>query len=575
MNAKRIDSSIHPLSPKGSSFLIDDLEWSPGQGIDLEYATLEDDKLIDWPMVYILRNDREKPSAYVGQTTNVFRRMREHAANPEKEGFTRADLIYSPEFNQSVITDYEHRLISLMSADKKYVITNKNEGLTESEYFSKNEYDRMFEDLWAELQKNDLVIHTIQQIEQSELFKYSPYKALNSDQEDACAKILETIKHRNINPSPIVVEGMPGTGKTVLAVFLLKALKDTDEFKDANIALIEPVPSLRKTLSSVLKTIGGLRSTDVLGPSDIAKPQNINADGTKHYDVLLVDEAHRLKQYRNIVGRKSFKDASERLGLNYKTCTEVDWVMAQAKIPIFFYDPYQTVKPASPTEQQFAKSVGKAAKNPIKLIRQMRVNGGKEYLDYVKDILWGKNPTKMIFQNYPFELHENILEFLNEFERTLEKHDLTRMVAGYAWPWKTKGKDPIEAEGLYDIEIEGIQLKWNCTETGWVDMGLKDPSVAQEVGCIHTIQGYDLTNAFVIIGNDIVYDPETDQLKCNRDGYYDKYGKNGTSIQELDAYIKNIYYVLLTCGIESTHVYACDSTTRDYLKRFMQVSATH
>lgn len=569
MNARQINSSIKPLAPEGTFFLIDDLEWTSGQGIDIDYATLEDDKLVDWPMVYILRNEEERPSAYVGKTTNVLQRMRQHASNPEKASFTNASLIYSPEFNESVISDYEHRLISLMSADNKFILTNKNGGLSEGDYFSKKEYSLMFEDLWKELQQHNMVVHTIAEIEQSELFKFSPYKALNADQEDACFKILETIKNRKTQSSPIVVEGMPGTGKTILAVFLLKALKDSDEFAGMNIALIEPVPSLRKTLKKVLKTIGGLKSTDILGPTDIAKPQHINNDGTKHYDVLLIDEAHRLKQYRNIVGRKSFKDASARLGLDYLTCTEIDWIMAQAKIPVFFYDPYQAVKPASPTLDQFIKSVGKAAKNPIRLFRQMRVNGGNEYLEYIKDILWGKNPSKKEFSNYPFVLHKQFSGFLQEFQQTLKKHDLTRMVAGYAWPWKTKNAKYDESSDFFDIDIEGHHLRWNCTETGWVDMGLKDPKIAREVGCIHTIQGYDLTNAFVIIGNDIIYDAEAGSLKSNRDGYYDANGKNGTTMQELDSYIKNIYYVLLTRGIESTHIYVCDPDTRKYFERFM------
>lgn len=40
---------------------------------------------------------------------------------------------------------------------------------------------------------------------------------------------------------PIVIEGMPGTGKTVLAVYLMKMLKDDPRFSDMNIRLIEPV----------------------------------------------------------------------------------------------------------------------------------------------------------------------------------------------------------------------------------------------------------------------------------------------------------------------------------------------
>ena len=96
-------------------------------------------------MVYILTHDKNK-QAYVGQTTNVSIRMSQHMANPEKN-FKEATFICHDEFNGSVITDYEHRLIMLMAADGKYQLTNKNEGWYDRNYFSKEEYSKMFENL--------------------------------------------------------------------------------------------------------------------------------------------------------------------------------------------------------------------------------------------------------------------------------------------------------------------------------------------------------------------------------------------------------------------------------------------
>ena len=64
-------------------------------------------------MVYILTNERE---AHVAQTRSVLTRMEQHGANREKAAFDHASVIYGDELNKSVITDYEHRLILLMSA---------------------------------------------------------------------------------------------------------------------------------------------------------------------------------------------------------------------------------------------------------------------------------------------------------------------------------------------------------------------------------------------------------------------------------------------------------------------------
>ena len=64
---------------------------------------------------------------------------------------------------------------------------------------------------------------------------YTPYKELNTDQELALEEILTIIKKKysettkslnEKNKAPIVVKGMPGTGKTILLIYLLKLLKD-------------------------------------------------------------------------------------------------------------------------------------------------------------------------------------------------------------------------------------------------------------------------------------------------------------------------------------------------------------
>lgn len=573
-----VTSNTSARRPKGSEFLIETLPWGPsrsssrrGIGQAIINAKIEEDKIVDWPMVYILTNDNE---AYVGQTKSALHRMDQHGANPEKKAFEDATLIYCDEFNMSVITSYEHRLIQLMSAEGIYQLTNKNDGMQDGNYFSKEEYDLMFNDLWDDLRAHGLpngkklARKTIPEIEESELFKYSPFKSLNQQQEDALDRILDAIRDRTDNPGPVVVEGMPGTGKTVLAVYLLKMLKEMDEFKDANIRLVEPVPSLRKTLQRVLKTVGGLKAEDVIGPGDVAKSKfGFSKGKEKCFDVLLVDEAHRLKQYRNIVNRGQFKKTSEILGLDYQTCTEVDWLLSQGTIPVFFYDPLQTVKPSSPSEAQFLSAIGKAAEKPISLTEQMRCGGGREYLDYVRDIIWGQEPEHRRFESYTFELHDSFSEFIGLFEQTLPTNNLTRLIAGFAWPWATKGKTGVPPV-VYDIEIEGCRLKWNCVQEGWVDKGFKDPSVAREVGCIHTIQGYDLSNAFVIIGPDFKLDGATGKPTVERSSYFDSNGKNGTQDDELLSYLRNIYYVLLTRGIESTHVYVCDEALRDYFRQF-------
>lgn len=549
--------------PKGAPFLVDSFPFRFGEQIDFATVDLDEDKVLDWPMVYILANE---DSAYVGQTTSVATRMSQHGANEERRDFKTATVIYHDEFNASVITDYEHRLIGLMQADGKYRLTNKNEGMTRSNYFSKSVYERMFADLWEELRDMDLASHTIAQIEESEVFKYSPYKGLTADQRVALDKIMAAVSKGVDRADPIVVEGMPGTGKTVLAIYLLKMLKDKPEFSGWNIKLVEPVTSLRETLRRTLANVSGLGKADVIGPADLTKEAYGYRTGEeKCFDIVLVDEAHRLKQRVNLGTQfRNHDEACKKLGLPIEA-TQMDWVLSQAKLAVFFYDPLQAVGPSCIGADKVRSALGSAVDRPIRLDSQMRVKGGRDYLEYVSDILDGRDPDPRSFVGYEFVLHDSPEEFRASFEETIAKHTLTRMIAGYAWKWATKND---KSPGAFDIELGSVGFKWNCTYENWVGKGVDNSSVAREVGCIHSIQGYDLSYAYVIIGNDIVLDQDTGLLRANKASYFDRNGKATATQEELTQYIKNIYYVLLTRGILGTHVYIENPELRRYFAKY-------
>ena len=169
--------------------------------------------------------------------------------------------------------------------------------MTNTTYFSKDAYATMFEDLWEELRSLELADHSIADIEETEVFKYSPYKGLTVDQKVALDKILSTIESGLDTAKPIVVEGMPGTGKTVLVIYLLKMLKDNPAYKDMNIRIIEPVTSLRETLRKSLKNVSGLNPSDIIAPTDLVKPaMGYTEENERNFDIVLVDEAHKLKR---------------------------------------------------------------------------------------------------------------------------------------------------------------------------------------------------------------------------------------------------------------------------------------
>jgi len=124
--------------------------------------------------------------------------------------------------------------------------------------------------------------------------------------------------------------------------------------------------------------------------------------------------------------------------------------------------------------------------------------------------------------------------------------------------------------GVPSIEIDNVKLKWNSTIHNWV----YSTNAINEVGCIHTIQGYDLNYAGVIVGPEIYYDLKDNKIKIHPEKYFDMNGKRGVEDQkELERYIINIYKTLLTRGIYGTYIYVVDKDLRDYFKSKLLVNS--
>ena len=518
---------------------------------DFKNNKYSDEEYLDnWPMLYILENGKK---AYIGESNHVKTRMTQHATNQEKRIFKKVHFIYSKMFNQSVTFDYESKLIQYIVADELFQVTNKNLGIADKQYYQKKEYDEKFETLWRKLQRENLVKHSLEEIENSDLFKYSPYKELNDSQRKAVEDILSKIKTGNVNR--VVVNGMPGSGKTIVAVYLMKYLVDSEEFADKRIGFVVPQTSLRKTMKTIFRSIYGLSPSQVLSPSDITK---------KKYDVLFVDEAHKLHQYKNISYRGAFKKNCEKLGMTTDE-DELDWILKQSECTVLFYDAMQVVGPSGIDFKRFDKKMEDAYKNRMiayfTLMTQMRVQGGNDYIDFVTSILSGNCSRKYQSEKYDLKLYSEFSKFEKDMYKKETETGLSRMLAGYAWPWISK-KD----HSKKDIEIQGVKRMWNhCTE-GWVHT----IEAIDEVGCIHSIQGYDLNYAFVILGKDIGYDKKTGRIIVHPECYFDQNGKKTASYEELEKYITNVYYVLMTRGIRGTYLYVCDDELREYLSNYIE-----
>jgi DUF2075 family protein len=548
-----------------------------------------DTRFGNWPAVYVLADAKR---IYVGESLNVAIRLRQHKDSPEKQDLSDARVVLDERFNKSAALDLESFLIRLLAGDGRFEVLNRNDGITNSDYFDRDQYRAAFQDIFDHLRSLDLFEQSRTAIENSDLFKLSPFKALTADQEEAVASIVGALLNDLSGGSKTtsVVSGGPGTGKTVVGIYLMKLLSDlatgradetadaeaalseffTDDrrlrLKDLRLGLVIPQQSLRASVRKVFAKTPGLRRDMVLSPFDVGK-------ASRGFDLLIVDETHRLMQRANMPSaaqNKQFTDINMQLfGDDDVVHTQLDWIQHQSRHQILLLDAAQAVRPADLPTALLDELTARAERTHRKfeLSSQMRVNAGGDYIEYVRQVLSNSPPAaRATFEAYDLRLFDSVSELRAALKECESHAGLARLVAGYAWPWKSK-KDPEK----HDIEIDGESLRWNKTAVDWVN----SPTSADEVGSIHTIQGYDLNFAGVIIGDDLRYDPVAERLSFDRGSYYDTKGKeNNPRIgrtyddDDLFRFVTNIYAVLLTRGIRGTYVYATDPALRAYLRRY-------
>lgn len=192
---------------------------------------VEDHLEENWPVVYQIYNNSE---IYIGETTNLKNRISQHMANDEKSSLRNGSIkvVFDETFNKSAALDLESYLIQYFSGDGKFKVLNRNDGMCDRDYYNRVNYRKTFEEIWERLRNLKIADKTISEINNSELFKFSPYKNLNFEQLNVVTEVMQNLDEAiNENKKSLsIIDGDAGTGKTIIITYLTKLLADLQSF---------------------------------------------------------------------------------------------------------------------------------------------------------------------------------------------------------------------------------------------------------------------------------------------------------------------------------------------------------
>lgn len=382
------------------------------------------------------------------------------------------------------------------------------------------------------------------------LMEGKPEFVMIDDQKTVFESVLAAVAEASADaPKVLIIEGGPGTGKTVVAINLLvrlTALRLMSRYVSKNAA---PRAVYEKKLVGTVKPTKFSSLFSGSGAYTDIKPD--------FYDALIIDEAHRLNEKSGFYGNEGENQIKELIG--------------SAKCSVFFIDEDQrvTLKDIGSKQaiREFAEARG-ATVEEYTLSSQFRCSGSDGYLAWLDDVLGIRKTANPILDasEYEFKVFDSP-QAMHEAIEQKNHGNKARVVAGYCWPWSSK-KDP----KAKDIEIgEHYARQWNLDQDGslWI---IADKSVDQ-VGCIHTCQGLEVDYIGVIIGPDlIVRDGKVVTSPKARDKY-DKTIRGWKRLmkeqpdfaqQETDLIIKNTYRTLMTRGIKGCYLYCTDPETAQY-----------
>lgn len=355
----------------------------------------------------------------------------------------------------------------------------------------------------------------------------------------------------------LIINGGPGTGKSVIAINILAKLSVMGLFG----IYVSKNSAPRKVYESRLT-----KSMNKTSISNFFTGSGSFVDTAENsYDVLIVDEAHRLTAKSGLYNN---------LGEN-----QIKELIRASKCSIFFLDENQRVTLSdigSQTEIKKWAAFYNASVKTMELTSQFRCGGSDGYMAWLDNILQ-LNETEVEpseLEDYDFQIFDDPNKLRDAIFQKNQVRNKARLVAGYCWDWKGKN-DP----SIKDIVIpeHDFQMKWNLGSDGM--MWIENQNSVNEVGCIHTCQGLEVDYIGVIIGPDLIVRNDVVIVDVTKHPLRDSAVKGRIKMMRenpvhakpiLTSIIKNTYRTLMSRGMKGCYVYFVDKETEDYFKKLIR-----
>ncbi|NQN53936.1 DUF2075 domain-containing protein [Streptococcus suis] len=555
------------------------LEIRGSELIGLEQCSLgQHNVLTNGNVIYLYRN-RSTKQVYIGQTKHFLTRHKQHYAGQEEKfnqaNFDQVLILTSVYFNGSALDDVENQLITYFIADRPktrkqtvqfdtYEVINGNGGNRVNAYQEREKISsEVILPFWEKVLHPDWVeTRTLEELRTRALVKYSPIKQLTDQQSQLIDEIIaHPDKHYLIN-------GDAGTGKTVLLTHLTASLLSQGNNKQ--IAIIVQ-PNWIKTAEEIFRVYGMNQSNLTIATST----QLINK--RESYDVIIVDEAHKLSR-RGSKQLAAFNKVYEYAEFaSYEN--HLQPLLDLGQQVILMYDVLQAIRPANISRTSFQALTQEFEKRYLTTQFRIQAPAGKNYSseDYINGIkyllykdtgllgqtnfdpnfdrsLFHDSSPDAYFGYFETEPLKELFEWIEEDRNYYPEH-INRVLAGLVEPWAQKeGKDP----SITHFHEGELKRRWNSTQENWVNS--TDEDAEDQIGSVFAVQGIDLNRVGLLIGKDLQVDKDGHLYGDpnhfhNVNGKFTKEELKAPAFQqEFTLFVLNIYYVLLTRGIDGVRI---------------------